>query len=62
MLICTVCLLSKKVKNIANPITGRVVQWGCEMLRIPHCLDNLLRLRQGEALYYKLEGRGFESQ
>jgi hypothetical protein len=33
----------QKVKAI--PITGRGGLWGCEMLRIPHCLD--YRLRDG---------------
>jgi hypothetical protein len=26
-------------KNYAIPVTGREGLWGCEMLRIPHCLD-----------------------
>jgi hypothetical protein len=32
----------RKVKK-AIPVTGLGVLYGCEMLRIPHCLDNGLR-------------------
>jgi hypothetical protein len=41
--VCTVhvlFLLSGLLKAI--PVTGREGLWGCEMLRIPHCLDNRL--------------------
>jgi hypothetical protein len=31
-----------KVKNKAIPVTGRGGLQGCEMLRIPHCLDSRL--------------------
>jgi hypothetical protein len=31
---------AKKVKAI--PVTGHEGLWGCEMLRIPHCLDSRL--------------------
>jgi hypothetical protein len=31
-----------KVKSKAIPVTGLGGLWGCEMLRIPHCLDNRL--------------------
>jgi hypothetical protein len=31
-----------KIKSKAIPVTGRGGLWGCEMLRIPHCLDNRL--------------------
>jgi hypothetical protein len=30
------------VRDKAIPVTGREVLWGCEMLRILHCLDNRL--------------------
>jgi hypothetical protein len=33
------CFIIKK-KSKAVPVTGRGVQYGCEMLRIPHCLYN----------------------
>jgi hypothetical protein len=29
-----------KKKSNAIPVTGRGGLWGCEMLGIPHCLDN----------------------
>jgi hypothetical protein len=29
-------------KNKTIPVTGHGVLWGCEMLRIPHCLNSLL--------------------
>jgi hypothetical protein len=55
---CLACCLwnrskTKKVKAI--PVTGRRGLYGCEMLRIPHCLDNRLTdgdkaLRNGSAL------------
>jgi hypothetical protein len=31
-----------KVESKAIPVTGRGGLYGCEMLRIPHCLDNRL--------------------
>jgi hypothetical protein len=39
--IITNACLSKK-KSTAIPVTGREGLYGCEMLRIPHCLDNRL--------------------
>jgi hypothetical protein len=33
----------KKSKSKAIPVTGRGGLYGCEMLRILHCLDNRLR-------------------
>jgi hypothetical protein len=30
---------SKVNKSKAVPVTGRGGPWGCEMLRMPHCLD-----------------------
>jgi hypothetical protein len=30
----------REVKGEAIPVTGRGGLYGCEMLRIPHCLDN----------------------
>jgi hypothetical protein len=33
---------NEKTKNKAVPVTGRGGLWGCEMLRILHCLDNRL--------------------
>jgi hypothetical protein len=35
-----ICCGKKKSKAI--PVTGRGGLWGCEMLRIPHYLDNRL--------------------
>jgi hypothetical protein len=32
----------KQVKSKAIPVTGRGGVWGCDTLRIPHCLDNRL--------------------
>jgi hypothetical protein len=32
-----------KVKSKSIPVTGLRGLYGCEMLRIPHCLDNRLR-------------------
>jgi hypothetical protein len=32
-----------RVKSKAVPVTGRGGLWGCETLRIPHCLDNRLK-------------------
>jgi hypothetical protein len=34
------CLVKKKGKTIS--VTGHKGLWGCEMTRIPHCLDNQL--------------------
>jgi hypothetical protein len=36
------CYAKKKKKKKAIPVTGIESLWGCEMLRIPHCLDNRL--------------------
>jgi hypothetical protein len=36
-------LCSNSFKSKAIPVTGRGGLEGCEMLRIPNCLDNLLR-------------------
>jgi hypothetical protein len=33
-------ILNKKSKSNAIPVTGLGGLYGCEMLRIPHCLDN----------------------
>jgi hypothetical protein len=33
---------SIKIKGKAIPVTGCGGLWGCDMLRIPHCLDNRL--------------------
>jgi hypothetical protein len=38
--VVTKMIRSKKSKAI--PVTGLGGLWGCEMLRIPHCLDNRL--------------------
>jgi hypothetical protein len=37
-----VTVKKKKKKSKAIPVTGRGGLEGCEMLRIPHCLDNRL--------------------
>jgi hypothetical protein len=34
--------ISRKSKSKAIPVTGCGGLWDCEMLRIPHCLDNRL--------------------
>jgi hypothetical protein len=35
-------IMKVKKKNKAIPVTGRGGLWGCEILRIPHCLENRL--------------------
>jgi hypothetical protein len=41
-LVSTTEELSKEKKNKAIPVIGRGGLQGCEMLKIPHCLDNRL--------------------
>jgi hypothetical protein len=48
-----------KVMNIkckAIPVTGRGGLYGCNMLRIPHCLDN--RLTDGGIVRSRTKGHG----
>jgi hypothetical protein len=42
-LFCRICLRSKsEAKSKSIPVTGRGGLQGCKMIRIPHCLANLL--------------------
>jgi hypothetical protein len=43
----TLDCIDSKVKSKAIPITGRGGLSGCEMLRIPHCLDSRLTVNCG---------------
>jgi hypothetical protein len=42
LLVLVLLLVILLTKSNANPVTGLGGLWGCEMLSIPHCLDNRL--------------------